>query len=85
MWPFCKVIVTVRFRCTVESCGTIANVLEVIVTCEIVLTYICGVGNVEICLTCKGNSAGSNTMMDWGPLCRCNWLVENQSIQIRQL
>ena len=41
-------------------------------TCEIVMTNMCGGGNVDIWLTCKGNGAGSNTMMDWGPWCRCN-------------
>ena len=51
-------------------------------TCEIVLTNMCGGGNVDICLTCRGNDAASDTMMDWGPWCRCNWLVENQSIPI---
>ena len=63
--------------------GTIANILGGIVTCEIVLTNMCGVGNVEICLICKGNSPGSDITVDQGPWCRCNWLVENQSILIR--
>ena len=38
-----------------------------IVTCAIVLANMCGVGNVEIWLTCKGNGAGSKTTIDWGP------------------
>ena len=63
--------------------GTFANVLECIVTCEIVLTNICGGGNVDIWLTCRGHDAESNTMMDLGPWCKCNWLVENQSIPIK--
>ena len=63
--------------------GTIANVLAGIVTCDIVLTSMCGAGNVEIWWTCKGNGAGSDTTMDQGPWCKCNWLVENQSIPIR--
>ena len=33
--------------------GSIANVLNGIVTCDIVLTNMHGVGNVEIWLTCK--------------------------------
>ena len=33
-------------------------------TCEIVLTNMCGGGNVDIWLTCKGNGVGSNSMMD---------------------
>ena len=45
----------------------------------------CGVGNVQIWLTYKGNGAGYDTTRDWGPWCKCNWLVENQSILIRQL
>ena len=42
--------------------GAIVNLLEGIVTCEIVLTDMCGGGNVDIWLTCKGNGAGSNNM-----------------------
>ena len=52
--------------------GTIANVLDGIVTCEIVLTNMCGVGNVEIWLTYNGNSAGYDITMDQSPWCKCN-------------
>ena len=45
----------------------IANLPESIVTCEIILTNMYGGGNLEIWLTCKGNGAGSDTTMDWGP------------------
>ena len=44
--------------------------LEGIVTCEIVLTNMCDAGNVHICLTSKGNSTGSDTVMDWSLWCR---------------
>ena len=40
---------------------TIVNVLEGMVPSEIVLTNMCGDGNVDIWLTCRGNGAGSNT------------------------
>ena len=62
-----------------------ANVLGGMVTCETVLTSMCGCGNVEIWLTCSGNSVGSNITMDLGPWCRCNWLEENQLITITKL
>ena len=65
-----------------KAVGTIGNALECIVTCEIVLTNMCGVDNLNILLTCAGNSPGFNTTMDQGPRCRCNWLVENQSIPL---
>ena len=51
-------------------------------TCEIILTNMCGGGNVDIWLTCRRNGAGSNTTMDWGPWCRCNWLVETNQFQL---
>ena len=51
---------------------TIANMLDGMVTCETVLTSMCGVGNVDIWLTCSGNGTGSDITMDLGPWCRCN-------------
>ena len=39
---------------------------------EIGLTYMCGVGNVEILLMYKGNSAGSDTTIYSVPGCKCN-------------
>ena len=60
-----------------------ANVLVGMVTCEIVLTNICGEGRVDIGLMCNGNGVGSHTTIDQGPWCRCSWLVENQLIPIR--
>ena len=63
--------------------GIITNVLEGIVTCEIVLTNRCGNGNVDICLTCSGKGVGSNTTRDLCPWCKCDCLVENQSIPIK--
>ena len=47
--------------------GTIANVLDGIVTYGIVLTNMCSVGNVDIWLTCKENDVGSKTTIDHGP------------------
>ena len=46
---------------------TIANVLGGMVTCETVLNSMYGGSNVDIWLTCSGNGAGSNIMMDLGP------------------
>ena len=53
------------------------------VTCETVLTSICGGGNVEVWLTCSGNGAGSNITMDLFLWCGCNWLEGNQSILVK--
>ena len=83
MWHFCNVIIKVGFGVLLKVVGTTASILGGIVTCEIVLTNMCGVGNVEIWLTCKGNGAVSNTTIDQSPWCRCSWLVKNQSIPIR--
>ena len=63
--------------------GTIANVLEGTVTGNIVLTNRCGGGSVDIWLMCNGKGVGSDTAMDQGPWCKCNCLVENQSLPIR--
>ena len=63
--------------------GIIANVLKGVVTCETVLTNMCSGGNVDIWLTCRRNGVGSDIMIDLGPGCRCNWLVENQSFPIK--
>ena len=52
--------------------GTVANVLCNMVTYETILMNMCGVGNVEIWLTCSGNGAESDITMDLGPWCRCN-------------
>ena len=67
----------------VEGVATITNVLEGTATCEMVLTSRCGGGNVDIWLMCSGKGVGSDTTMDWDPCCKCNVLVENQSILIR--
>ena len=83
MWHFCDVIAISGLGVLLKVVGNIGNILEGIVTCEIVLTNMCVGGNVEIWLTCKGNGAGSDTTMDQGSWCRCNCLVENQSIPIR--
>ena len=60
--------------------GTIANVLGGTVTCDIVLTNWFGGGNVDIWLVCNGKGVGSDTTMDQGSWCKCNCLVENQTI-----
>ena len=52
--------------------GTVANVLGDMVTCETVLTSMCGYGNVDIWLTCSGNGVGSDITMDLGPWCKCS-------------
>ena len=52
--------------------GTIAYVIEGVVTYEIVLTNMCDGGNVDIWLTCKGNGEGSYTTMDQDPWFTCN-------------
>ena len=62
---------------------TMPNVLVGMATCEIVLTNICGGASVDILLMCNGNSVESDTIIDWGPWCRCSWLVENHVIPIR--
>ena len=51
--------------------GNTANVLGGMVTCETVLTSMCGGGNVDIQLTCSGNDAASDITMDLGSWCRC--------------
>ena len=61
--------------------GNIANVLDGMETCEIVLTSMCGGGNVDILLTCGGNGVGSDSMMDLGLWWRGNLLVKNHLIQ----
>ena len=66
----------------VRVAGTIANVLDGTVTCDIVLTNRCGGGSVEIWLMCSGKGVRSDTMMDLGPWCKCHCLVENQLIPI---
>ena len=63
--------------------GTITNILEGIVTCEILLTNWCGNSNVDISSMCSGKGVGSDTTVNLGPWCKCNCLVENQSIPIR--
>ena len=63
----------------VKVAGTIAKVLEGIVTCDIVLTNRCSGGSVDIWLMCNGKGVGSDTTMDGGPWCKCISLVENQS------
>ena len=45
----------------------------------------CGGGNVKILLMSSGKCVGSDTMMDQGPWCKCNCLVENQLVPIMQL
>ena len=47
--------------------GTIANIVDGIVTSEIVLTSTCSVGNVDIWLTCSRNGTESGFMMNLGP------------------
>ena len=49
--------------------GTIAKGLAGFVTCEIVLTNMCGGGSVDICLMCNGNGVGSDTTIDCRPWC----------------
>ena len=56
---------------------------DVTVTCDIVLTNMCGGGSAKVWLMHSGKGVGSYTMMDQGPWCKCNCLVENQSIPIR--
>ena len=43
----------------------------------------CGGGSVDIWLMCNGQGVGSDITMDQGPWCKCNCLVEKQSIPIR--
>ena len=47
--------------------GTIVNVLYGMVTCEAVLPSMCCGSNVDIWLTCSGNGAGPDIMMNLGP------------------
>ena len=58
----------------VRVAGTIDNVLDSTVTCVIGLTNRFGGGSKEISLMCNGKGVGSDTMMDWGPWCKCNFL-----------
>ena len=44
--------------------GNMINILLGMVTCEIVLTNICGGGRVDIWLMCNGNDVGSDTTID---------------------
>ena len=45
----------------------IAIILGGEVTCDTVLTSMCGCGNVDIWFTCNGNSTGSDITTDFGP------------------
>ena len=63
--------------------GTMAIVLVGKVTCEIYLMNMCSGSSVDIWLMCSRNGVGSDTTTDWGPWCRCSWLVENHLIPIR--
>ena len=58
---------TVRLGYTIECSGIIAIILGGMVTCETVLTSICGSGNVKIWFTCNGNGVGSEVTIDFGP------------------
>ena len=58
-----KVIVTIIFGDTCEGGGTMANILAGMVTCEIVLTNVCGGSSVDIWLMCNGKGVGSDIMI----------------------